>query len=155
MEGNDMKTRRKLRQELRRGFTLLEVLLVLVILGVIAALVVPRLLGVQQGSYKDATKASIAGLEAALDIYTVKHDGYPESLDDLLEPVDRDGNNMQPYLKEFPRDGWGERFNYKVEIDEDMAGAQVARIWSNGPDRKDDDGDGDDVNNWSTSDDDR
>ena len=144
-----MKTHRQIRQKVRRGFTLLEVLLVLVILGVIAAMVVPRLFGVQEDSMKKTTQSSIKGLKQALDLYALAHDAkYPETIDDLLEPLDRDENPMQPYLEKYPKDAWGQRMNYMVEIDENMAGAQVARIWSNGPDGQDDDGSGDDINNW-------
>lgn len=49
----------------RRGFTLMEVLLVLAILGVIAAMVVPQLLGRQQKANEDAARMSIHGLEQA------------------------------------------------------------------------------------------
>lgn len=137
-------------QQRRRGFTLLEVLLVLVILGVIAALVVPRLFGTQERSMIKTTQASIQGLKQTLDLYSLDHFArYPETLDELLKPTDTDGNQMKPYLDKYPQDAWGQPLNYKVEIDDEAAGAQVAMIWSNGPDGQDDDGSGDDINNWS------
>ena len=52
----------------RRGFTLLEVLIVLAILGVIAAMVVPRLLGQQRVANEKATRISIEGIESALEL---------------------------------------------------------------------------------------
>ena len=63
------------RQLRRRGFTLLEVLLVLAILGVIAAMVVPRLIDQQQGAMISTTKASIHMLQKTMDLYAVDHDG--------------------------------------------------------------------------------
>ena len=132
-----------------RGFTLLEVLLVLAILGVIAAMVVPKLIGTQQGANIEATKLSIVGLETALKLYTIKHEGsYPETLEELLAPVDRDGNPLPPNIERIPEDAWGNPFSYRTEQDQNIQTLMVARIWSWGPDRQDDDGSGDDINNW-------
>ena len=134
----------------RRGFTLLEVLLVLIILGVIAALVVPNLLGTQERANINAARASISRLEGVIELYAVEHNArYPETLDDLLQPVDLQGQPMKPYLNEYPKDPWGQRLNYELTTDSNAAGAQRPRIWSNGPDGKNDNGSGDDINNWS------
>ena len=133
-----------------RGFTLLEVLLVLVILGVIGALVVPRLTGSQERAMVMATKTRIKELEANLGLYAVEHDAtYPETLDSLLHPVDRDGKAMQPYEPSLPKDAWDQPLNYELTYDQNAANAPVVKIWSNGPNRKNDNGSGDDVNNWS------
>ena len=138
------------KQQVRRGFTLLEVLLVLVILGVIAALVVPQLTGSQERAMVMAAKTSIKQLEAKIEHYAIEHDAtYPESLDDLVKPLDRDGNPMQAYEKGFPKDPWKQPLNYELTEADDGVGSMVARIWSNGPNKKNDDGDGDDINNWS------
>lgn len=138
-------TRRRLR---RLGFTLLEVLLVLAILGVIAAMVVPNLLSTQEGAYKDMAKTNIKSLESIIEQYALQHDGtFPESMEDLMSPVDRNGDPMPPYFTEIPRDPWGTPLNYRPEQDESL-GRQVARIWSSGPNRQDDNGSGDDINNW-------
>ena len=110
---------RTTRQLRRRGFTLLEVLLVLAILGVIAAMVVPRLIGSQQRAMIDTTKASIHALQRTTDLYAVDHDGaYPETLDNLLNPVDRYEQPMQPYLDLIPKDAWGEVIHYLAEVDQ-------------------------------------
>lgn len=137
-------------QQKRRGFTLLEVLLVLVILGVIAALVVPQLTGSQERAMIMAAKTSIKQLEAKVEHYAIEHDAtYPETLDDLVQPLDRDGRPMRPYEKEYPRDPWKQPFNYELAQADDDAGGFVPRIWSNGPNKRNDDGGGDDINNWS------
>jgi general secretion pathway protein G len=137
----------------RGGFTLIEVMLVLVILGVIAALVVPRMMGTQERANILATQTHITQLEAAIGLYAVEHDAaQPESLDDLIHPVDVNGEAMKPYVREVPKDAWRQPLNYESTVDDNAAGALVARIWSNGPNKRDDNGSGDDINNWSDRD---
>ncbi|MCA9113860.1 MAG: type II secretion system major pseudopilin GspG [Planctomycetaceae bacterium] len=144
-----LRTARRLR---RAGFTLLEVLLVLAILGVIAAMVVPQLLGRQQKASIDATHSSIHGLEQALKLYAVDHDGeFPqggqEELEVLLNPVDRNGQAMSPYLDKLPTDAWGEMLYYRYPGTQSRS-AMKPDIWSSGPNRQNEDGRGDDVYNW-------
>ena len=83
---------KQIRRKKRRGFTLLEVLLVLVILGVIAAVVVPGLLGRQEKAMIDATRLSIKGLEHILELYALEHDaeyiqGNQDAIAMLLDPA--------------------------------------------------------------------
>jgi general secretion pathway protein G len=143
------------RQARRGGFTLLEVLLVLAILGVIAAIVVPSLLGRQQEAMIRTTKSSIAGLETALQAYAIDHNGiYPDGgIDEmqtsLLQPKDADGNTLKPYLDTIPKDAWGKPLNYRYPGTKQPTGIDKPDIWSNGPDGKNDDGGGNDVNNWT------
>jgi general secretion pathway protein G len=132
------------------GFTLMEVLLVLVILGAIAALVVPRLTGSQERALIMATATRIKELEAKLELYAVEHTAtYPETLEQLLQPVDLDGQPMKPYETEYPKDAWQQPLNYELTFDSNAAGAAQVRIWSNGPNRQNDKGSGDDINNWT------
>ena len=138
----------------RGGFTLLEVLLVLAILGVIAAIVVPNLLGRQQKAMIDATRSSIGALETALQSYAIDHDGelpqggQEQMLSAILQPKDRDGLEMAPYLPKQPKDAWGSLLNYRYPATNQTIKSRPD-IWSNGPDKKNDDGGGDDVNNWA------
>jgi general secretion pathway protein G len=128
-----------------------EVLLVLVILGVIAAMVVPNVLGRQEKAMIDVTKASIRGLEGTLKLYAVDHDGsYPQgnqdAINQLLQPTDKDGNSMPAYT-ELVYDAWDEMFYYRYPgTKQEVAGKPD--IWSSGPNRQNEDGAGDDVNNW-------
>lgn len=147
-----MKTNR--RTASRGGFTLLEVLLVLAILGVIAAMVVPQLLGSQKKAMIDTTKASINGLESALSMYAIAHEGeYPmgnqNALTALLEPTDpRTGKPMTPYLDKLPADAWGQPFFYEYPNTKNPR-SQKPAIWSGGPNKQNEEGSNDDVTNWT------
>jgi general secretion pathway protein G len=129
-------------------------LLVLAILGVIAAIVVPRLLGQQQEANKDTAKASIEGYEDALQFYAVNHNGnFPEGADSegvatmLMSTTDEKGKTQQPLLDDLPRDPWDNLLNYDNETPQENG---TPRIWSNGPNGENEDGSGDDINNWTT-----
>jgi general secretion pathway protein G len=141
------------RRQSRGGFTLLEVLIVLAIIGVIAAMVVPRLVAQQKNANIQVTKQSIKGLQSALEIYAVDHSatfptGGAEVLDQLLvASTAPDGRTLEPYLKSKPLDAWQRPLYYeypntKTNLDEPA-------IWSAGPDGKNDNGGGDDINNWT------
>jgi len=148
-----MKIEHRKKRPFRQGFTLLEVLLVLAILGVIAAMVVPQLLGRQQKAMVDTTRTSITNLEQALKMYAIDHDGqYPEgsqeALNSLLQPVDRSGQAMAPYLENLPKDAWGEMLFYEWPNSKSSNGIKPA-IWSAGPNKRNENGSGDDINNWA------
>ncbi|MEM7810518.1 MAG: type II secretion system protein GspG [Planctomycetota bacterium] len=147
-------TRRPLvlsRRSRRRGFTLLEVLIVLAILAVIAAMVVPNVLGSQRKANEDATRTSIYGFEQALKLYAADNAGeYPtggdEVVDLLLATTDDDGNAVSPLLEAAPKDAWGKSLHY--EYPNTRAESVKPAIWSEGANGIDEQGGGDDVTNW-------
>ncbi|QDT93517.1 type II secretion system protein GspG [Gimesia algae] len=135
----------------RRGFTLLEMLIVLGIILVIAAMVVPNLLGSQKKANIKATRASIHNLEQAFKLYATENNGEypqggPEQLELLMQPVSSDGQAAEPFIESIPLDAWGEVFHY--EYPNNKAKSTKPAIWSSGPNQQDENGSGDDVNNW-------
>ena len=138
----------------RGGFSLLELLIVLAIIGLIAAMVVPNLIGRQQKANIDITRMAIKSLEDALNLYAADHFGeYPQgnqdvAVSELLLPKDRSGKPMSPYIPEQPTDAWGQALFYQFPNDKAPNAVKPA-IWSAGPDRKNDNGSNDDINNWT------
>ncbi len=107
------------------GFTLVEMLLVVVIISVLAAMVVPRLAGRTEQAKVARAKSDIAAIGLALDLWELDIGSYPASLEDLtkreapsdltLEPGRRWNG---PYLKKgLPKDPWGRPYTYKRESD--------------------------------------
>jgi general secretion pathway protein G len=138
----------------RGGFTLIEVLLVVAILGVIAAAVVPALIGRQESAYKQQTFTNVKSLESALQMYAIDHDGTylsggRESLTQLTQPSEYRGKKLTEYLPDTPKDAWGEELYYEYPTSKPVKAGKPA-IWSSGPNRQNEDGGGDDITNWST-----
>lgn len=138
----------------RRGFTLVEVLLVLAILGVIAAMVIPNLIGAQGQANTQAAKNSIAGFENALKLYAVANGGsFPEGAREeviglMMNPgQDANGKPVPAYLEKQPKDPWGQALYYEWPNSK-VPNATKPAIWSSGLNKQNEDGTGDDINNW-------
>ncbi len=132
----------------RHGFTLMEVLLVLGILGVIMAMVVPRVLGRQKGAYEDVARASLNGLSDALKLYALDHAGdFPTTAQGLAvlttRPTGRDPSWKGPYLEKPALDPWGTEMEYRYPGNRNTDSFDVS---SAGPDRVH--GNQDDIGNW-------
>ena len=140
----------------RAAFTLLELIIVLAILAVLAAMVVPNLLGSQKKANIKATQASISGLEGALKLYAAEYNNgeYPagdgeEVLALLRATEDEEGQAIDPLLDDDPLDAWGQLLHY--EYPSSKNDSTKPAIWSSGPNQTDENGDGDDVTNWTTT----
>ena len=126
------------------GFTLVEMLVVITIIGLIMALVAPRVLNYLSESKVKAAKIQIESFGSALDLYYLDEGHYPASSDGLVALVQRPGNSVTwngPYLKGglVPTDPWGNAYIYRPPTTNDG----VPVLLSTGADGRE--GDSDDV----------
>jgi len=142
-----------MRKSENRGFTLLELMLVVVIIGLLAAIVAPALIGRSKEAKVSAVKAQIANFETALDLYKMDNDEYPSSEQGLqalrAQPSgDPPANNWKgPYLKKaIPKDPWGNDYQYTAP---GAVNTDNYDIISAGPDGKM--GTEDDITNYEES----
>ena len=132
----------------QKGFTLIEILLVVIIIGILVSLVAPRLAGRSEEARMQATKADInGGVSLALDLYEVDNGQFPDKLQDLIaKPADA-ANWRGPYLKKgVPQDPWGNEYDYKFPGTHNTSGYD---LFSGGPDQQE--GSDDDITNWETA----
>lgn len=101
----------------RRGFTLLELLLVLAILVVLGGIVGANMMGAQQQANVDASKVQMDNIKSTIQMYQLRMNGLPETLDMLRDgPSDaaKKAKWIEPMMKEIPTDAWGNPFVYAV-----------------------------------------
>ena len=131
--------------KLRRAFTLVEMLLVVTIIGILAALVIPRIVGVSDRSRVTAANADInGGIKSALGAYEVDNGRFPSGLQDLLVAPGNARNWHGPYLDKIPADPWGQPYIYYYP---GKHSANSYDLLSVGPDSKE--GTDDDIVSWA------
>lgn len=115
----------------QRGFTLMEVLLVVAILLILASLATVAISRTLRGTQSKQAKIDISTLSQAINVYFIDNGSYPPSLEALVMMPDGLANPQKwngPYLeKELPADPWGNAYQYRVDGDRIV-------IWSAGPD---------------------
>ncbi len=98
------------------GFTLIEILVVMAIIGMLAVMVAPNIFNQQAGAQRDAALSQISSLEAALDTYRLDVGEYPDSLEGLIVNDSGRAAWNGPYLRrEVPMDPWGNEYIYESE----------------------------------------
>jgi len=109
----------KLQRYRQGGFTLIEIMVVVVILGILAALVVPQVMSRPGQAKVTVAKGDIKAIAAALDMYKLDNFSYPSTQQGLEALVSRPSGSPQPrnwnadgYLKRLPKDPWGNEYQY-------------------------------------------
>lgn len=101
----------------QRGFTLIELMVVVVILGILAVLVVPKVLDRPDQARVIAARQDIAGVMQALRLYRLDNGRYPTSTQGLRALIERPAGNPPPAnwrqsLERLPNDPWGAPYQY-------------------------------------------
>lgn len=129
-----------------KGFTLIEVMVVVVILGILAAIVVPKIMSRPEQARIVKVKQDILAIQSALDLYKLDNSFYPttdQGLQALItkptaDPVPRNWKS-DGYLQQLPTDPWGEAYQY-INDNEKL------KIFSYGPKGKDGNSE---IGNWN------
>ena len=132
------------------AFTLVEIMVVVVILGILAATILPQFIGTAHDAKVGMAKSNIAELESAVEKFYIHMDRYPSSEEGLealvTEPADSEGQWRGPYVKMLRNDPWKNPYQYRSP---GQNGSTTFDLWSRGADGADGgEGDGKDVTNW-------
>jgi general secretion pathway protein G len=128
------------------GFTLIELMVVVVILGILAAIVVPRVMDRPEQARISAARSNLAAVRAALDLYKLDNQRYPTTDQGLEALVTKPAAQPPPpnwnqYLERLPVDPWGAPYRY---LEPGKHGA--VDVFSAGPNGRH--GDDDDIGSW-------
>lgn len=125
----------------QKGFTLIEIMVVVVIIGMLATMILPKVLGRQDEAFIAKAKSDIRAMSSSVKLYKLDNFKYPNALSELVTG----GSKGRGYLDKVPNDPWGNAYQYAypgshLEFD----------IWSSGADGTAGGSDaGQDIGNWN------
>lgn len=101
----------------QRGFSLIEIMVVVVILGILASLVVPKIISRPDDARIVKAKQDVLSIQSALDLYRLDNGFYPSTDQGIMALVQRPSSSpaprdWKPYLKSVPVDPWGKNYLY-------------------------------------------
>jgi general secretion pathway protein G len=103
----------------QRGFTLIEIMVVVVILGILAGIVIPRLLDEPEKARRTSAATQIRSFEEALSMFKLENGFYPTTEQGLKALVEKPTSGRIPtrykeggYIKRIPLDPWGQEYRY-------------------------------------------
>ena len=137
-------------QKKSAGFTLIEIMVVVVVIGILAATIIPQFMGTTHDARVSTAKSNIAELESALERFYIHMDRRPtteEGLKVLVEPPSGEEKKWRgPYVKLVRPDPWGNPYQYR---NPGVRHPSSFDLWSRGADNADGgEGDGADIGNW-------
>ena len=143
-------SRRTRRDALRRGFTLLEILVVLAIIGLLAGLAITNVDKIFGGAQIGTTEIFVKeSMKTVFTTYRIHMGDYPPNIEALLTRPSAKGDRWNgPYTTDgkMPNDPWGEPYQYAYPGTRNKGGYD---FWSKGPDKQS--GSADDIGNWGSS----
>lgn len=133
----------------QKGFTLLEIMVVIVILGVLASMVVPNLMGNKDKADRQKVISDVIALENSLDMYKLDNGIYPSTEQGLEALIDEPSGSPEPrnyredgYIKRLPQDPWGN--DYVLNSPGEHGKIDVLSVGPDGEEETDDD-----IGNWN------
>lgn len=144
-----------MKRSTQNGFTLLEVMVVIVILGIMASFVVPNLLGNKEKADQQKVVSDISALENALDMYKLDNSVYPTTDQGLEALVTKPSGTPEPrnyreggYIRRLPQDPWG--FDYQYLSPGEKGTLDIFSLGSDG--QEGGEGSAADIGNWNIQD---
>ena len=131
-----------------KGFTFLEIMMVVVIIGILMSIAIPQLTGKSQKAKINATKFQLGVFKTSLGQFEMDTGTFPSTSDGLKALMERPSDVAEedwdgPYMEKIPKDTWHEDYIYRFPGEHN----KYYDIFSKGPDRQE--GTEDDLTNWS------